>query len=210
MKEQNGQLDDFFHLISRFIIIFPIVIVIFAVFLKFNYGKSQQKDFLKYEITPTPTKAQNLLDSLRDNKKATPSAKFNLIGPLNCSFASGKTQVKAFIKEKRISLIVENESETENYLLNGDCIYNWESGSYSGEKICGISGKLNMLEELLSSGLVDLNFLISGFNQILNTTSTDKINLVESALNSCKSEPIPTSVKFEIPRSVLFRNKEIK
>ena len=211
MKEQNTQLDDLFHLISRFIIVFPIVIVIFAVFLKFNSGKSQQMGFLKYESTPTPTKAQNLLDSLKDNKTATPSAKYNLTGPLVCTFSTNDSTINAYIKDKKISLTVKKENEVQNFLLNGDCLYIWKEGIYSGEKICGISDKIGIFEGLLSSGIVDFNFLVKGLTQILNITASEKSDyLVDSALNSCRTELIPTSVQFELPRNVLFKNKEIK
>src|SRR3989338_6111632 len=115
MKEQNTQLDDFFHLISRFIIVFPIVIVIFTLFLKFNSGKSQQKGFLKYELTPTPTKNQNIFDSLKNERKATPSAKFNLTGPLVCTFSTNDSTINAYIKDKKISLTVKKENEAQNF-----------------------------------------------------------------------------------------------
>ena len=45
MKEHNKQLDDFFHGISRIIIVFPIIVVILAIFLKLTNNVSQQKGF---------------------------------------------------------------------------------------------------------------------------------------------------------------------
>lgn len=208
MRAQHTNFDEFFHIVSRLIIIFPIIIVVTAVFIKLTSRSTQQKGFVKKQLTPTPTKTQNLLDKLKPDKKSTDSAKFNLTGPLICSFDSQNSKVKAYIKDKKISLIVEKKDETDNFLLTGDCLYNWDEGSYSGEKICGISEKVNILEGLLSSGLVDINFLFKSLNQIMSINPTEKSgDSFQSILNSCENKPIPENIRFSLPKNILFKNK---
>ena len=211
MKDQNSQPDDVFHIVSRFTIIFPIVIVIIAMIIKLTGGASQQKSFRGYSLTPTPSKSQNLLDNLNIYKKSTPSVRFNLTGPLNCFFRSESATISAFIKDKKIYLKMEEKNEEKNYLLKDDCVHIWKKGIYSGEKICGLSQQITIAEGLLSSGLFDPNLILTSMSQLLNFSPAEKSEVaLKTALSSCKNEPIPSSVQFEIPKNVLFRNKLLK
>ena len=124
MKEQNSQLDDVFHIVSRFTIILPIVIVIVAIILKYSGGGSQQKNFKEFNLTPTPSKSQNFL--------ASPPARFNLTGPLTCSFSNDSSAVNAYVKDKKIFIQIDEKNILSNYLLSGDCVYIWKKGIYSG------------------------------------------------------------------------------
>src|SRR3989344_805870 len=211
MKDQNSQLDDVFHIVSRLTIIFPIVIVIVAIFLKYSGGSFRQKSFKEYSLTPTPSKSQNLLDSLNVNKKSSPAARFNLTGPLTCSFSNDSTAVNAYVKDKKILIQIDEKNVLSNYLLSGDCVHIWKKGIYSGEKICGLSQQIAIAEGLLSSGLFDPNAILTSMSQLLNISPAGKSEgALKSALNACKNESIPSSVQFEIPNNVLFRNKIIK
>ena len=140
MKEQNSQLDDVFHIVSRFTIILPIVIVIVAIILKYSGGGSQQKNFKEFNLTPTPSKSQNFL--------ASPPARFNLTGPLTCSFSNDSSAVNAYVKDKKIFIQIDEKNILSNYLLSGDCVYIWKKGIYSGEKICGLSQQIAIAEGL--------------------------------------------------------------
>jgi len=211
MKDQQQSLDNLFHITSRFIIVLPIVIIIFGIILKLSSGSSQQKSFLEYNLTPTPIKSQNFLDSLNVLKKSSASARFNLTGPLSCPFSTETAAVNAYIKDKKIFIQMGEKNVVNNYLLNGDCVYIWKSGFYSGEKICGISQQVGIVESLLSSGFLDPNLIFSGLGQVFNLPNIGgSQDVLKSALSSCKNEEIPNSVQFEIPRNVLFKNKILK
>ena len=203
MKEQNRQLDDVFHIASRFVIIFPIVIVIVALFLKYSGGGSQQKSFKEYSLIPTPTKSQNFL--------ASPSARFNLKGPLTCSFSKESVTANAYVKDKKILIQIAEKNTSSNYLLSGDCVYIWKSGVYSGEKICGISQQVGIVEGLLSSGFLDSNMIFESLGKVFTLPDVGGSQAVlKSAMSSCRNEEIPNSVQFEIPKNVLFKNKALK
>lgn len=211
MTEQHKQLDDFFHFVSRLTIVFPIGLILIAIFVKLTNGNSQQKGFREYSLTPTPSKSLSILDKLNSPKKSTPSAKFNLTGPLTCEFNSESGDVKAYIKDKKILIRMNEKNILNNYLLNGDCIYIWKSEIYSGEKICGIAQQVSIVEGLLATGLLDSNFIFSklgkSFELPITGSSQDDVN---SALDSCREEKTPSSVQFEVPKNVLFKNKSVK
>lgn len=211
MTYQYKQLDDFFHTVSRFIIIIPIILVVVAIFLKLVNDGSQQKGFKEYSLLPTPTESQNLLDSLNPAKKSTPSAEFNLTGPLSCSFSSGETNTNAYVKDKKIHIKMEEKNIVSNYLLKGDCVYIWKNGNYSGEKICGISQQVAIVDGLLSSGLLDPNLVFGSLGKVFDLPNVgESQDVLKSAMSSCKNEEPPNSVQFEIPKNVLFKNKPVK
>ncbi|OGK47885.1 hypothetical protein A2963_03480 [Candidatus Roizmanbacteria bacterium RIFCSPLOWO2_01_FULL_40_13] len=210
MKTQNNNLDNFFHIASRFTMVFPVAALIIAVLVKYSQGRSIQKNYQQFSFTATPKQNINLPEFLTNSNKASPSANFNLEGPLSCYFRNDSTIVNAYVLDKRIYVKSSDRSEVNNYLLNGDCIYLWVTGSYTGEKICGISGQLKVVESLLGSGLIDAGSIFTNLGKLLDIPQTDGSDKVlSSALNACKKEEIPESIKFETPKNILFKNKKL-
>lgn len=209
MKVQNKKLDDFFHTASKLTIVVPIAVILLAIFLKFGRGAPQEKSFLKYSLTPTPTKAKNLFESINRLKQSTSSAKFNLTGPLSCSISADTATMSAYVKDKKIRLSIEEKNNFQNYLLREDCVYIWKSGSYSGEKICGLSQQIGLIESLLSSNLIDPTVIFENLNQVMAVSPTGISSLgLESVLNSCSSRAIQNLTVFDIPKNILFKNKK--
>ena len=160
---------------------------------------------------PTPTKSQNLLDSLNIDKKSSPEAQFNLTGPLTCSISKESTAVEAYVKDKKILIQMNEKNVLNNYLLNGDCVFIWKSGIYSGEKICGISQQVAIVEGLLSSGFLDPNLVFGSLGKVFDLPDIGgSQDVLKTAMSSCMNEEIPKSVQFEIPKNVLFKNKILK
>ena len=212
MIGQNKQLDDIFHTISRYIVILPVILIVIAIFFKLTGNNSSSQLGLKeYASAITPTGVNNILKSLDKAKEASPAVKFNLTGPLSCSFATKDDKVNAYVKDKKILIKREEENITNNYLLNGDCGYIWKQGSYSGEKICGISQQVVIVDGLLSSGFLDPSMVFENIGKMFSlSTKNNSQDTLKLALSSCKNETVPSSVKFDVPRSVLFKNSTLK
>ena len=211
MKNQQQNLDNYFYIASRFIIVVPIVVVIFGILLKLTGGDSQQKSFKDYNVMLTPSISQNQLDNINSHKKATPSARLNFTGPFNCFFSANSATISAHIKDKKLYLEVDEKKVIQNYLLSGDCFYIWKKASYSGEKICGISQQVAIVEGLLSSGLINPDLIFENLEKVLPISPIGKSQeALKSALSSCNNAEIPSSVQLEIPKNVLFKNKTLK
>ena len=103
----------------------------------------------------------------------------------------------------------DKKKETGNFLFSGDCLYNWDKGEYSGEKICGLSSYVSTAEKLLNTGLIDINTIINSFkgtDNILKNGSTD-FSLKDLV---CKEKIIQKNISFDPPKNILFKNKKIK
>ena len=211
MNGQNKQLDDLFHLISRYIIFIPIILIVIAIFLKLTGNNSAQLGTREYGPSVTPASVNNILSNLDKAKESSPSVKFNLTGPLTCSFSTKDDSVNAYVKDKKILIKREEENIVKNYLLNSDCVYLWKQGTYSGEKICGISQQVAIVDGLLSSGFIDPSTVFGNLSKMFNlSTVNNSQDTMKLALSSCKNETVPNSVKFDVPRNVLFKNSTLK
>ncbi len=211
MAGQNKQLDDIFHTVSRYIVILPAILIVVAIFFKLTGNNSSQLGVREYAPSITPSAMNNILGNLNNSKEASPAVKFNLTGPLTCSFATKDDKVDAYIKDKKILIKREEENIVKNYLLNGDCGYIWKQGTYSGEKICGISQQVAIVDGLLSSGFLDPNTIFENLGKMLNLPTTNNSqDTLKLALSSCKNETVPNLIKLDVPKNVLFKNSTLK
>ena len=183
MKKINTDgLDNFFSFISKAVIIIPIFVLIISLFLKFNQSKTDLTNSKTGLINQAPT----TISTLQNN-----GFKFDLKGPIVCD--------NLFIKNKKILL----KNKTANYLLNGDCLYIWETGKISGEKKCQLTNYVNMAENYL--GLLSVDDLINS-NLIQDKIKDKNIDLAK-IIKSCKREEIKDETIFKIPKKILFEQK---
>ncbi|MBI4008698.1 hypothetical protein HY357_00525 [Candidatus Roizmanbacteria bacterium] len=195
MAQNQNQLENFFHFSSKLLIILPIVIIFFALIFKFVL-KVEDKRIEK--ILPTPSiniQTPDFMNFFKNN--SSPSAKLNLVGPFVCLLNTPTSSMSAYIKNKKFFAKIRENEKTNNSLFIDDCLYTWEGGSYSGERICGLSQYLGVAESLLTMNLLDLG-------QILGGKGTELKNL----MNTCKEEKIENDSIFTAPKNVLFKNRQ--
>jgi len=175
----NESLRSFFSYVSKIVLIIPIFIVVVSLFFKFNQPKTvmvaQNQD----------VEAPKLGVSINTN-----SIKFDLVGPIVCE--------NLFIQNKKVLL----KNKTTNYLLNGDCLYIWETGKLTGEKKCGLSNYVNMAENYL--GFLSVDDLIN--NSLVKDKIKNKDIDLEKIVKSCKRGEIKDRNIFQIPSKILFKN----
>lgn len=173
----NKELHTFFDYVSKAVIIIPIFVVVISLFFKFNQPKKQ--------VNQTPTTIPTI------NIKKNNSFKFDLKGPITCD--------NLFIKNKNIYF----KNEMTNYLLNGDCLYTWGVGKYNGQKKCGLSNYVGLVETYL--GFMSVDDLIN--NDLIKDKIKNKDVDLASIIKSCKRTKIRDQSIFEIPKKILFSNK---
>ncbi|MEK7597908.1 MAG: hypothetical protein AAB441_04660 [Patescibacteria group bacterium] len=179
-KINTDNLDSFFSFVSKAVIVIPIFILIISLFLKFGQLKkstTSSNDIYEGRSRPTPTIVA------KNN-----SFKFDLKGPIICD--------NLFIQNKKISF----KNKRINYLLNGDCLYTWETGKFNGEKKCGLSSYVNLAETYL--GFMSVDDLIN--NNIVKDKIKNKDIDLAKVIGSCKREKIKDKTIFEIPNRIIF------
>ncbi len=176
-------MDDFFHIVSRVIIIVPIAVVIIGLILKFQQNPviSPQTISISPTVVPSPV-------------PTAVSVQIDLTGPWVCQFSSPDATVSAFIKNKQIAVKIQSNKQTNNIVLNGDCLYHYLQGAYSGEKTCGIGTYLNLLDNNMLKSIVPQGIPFD-------------MGSLKKSLDSCRKEAITDDSVFAVPKNILFKNK---
>lgn len=181
----NESLHNFFSFVSKAVLIIPIFIVIVSLFFKFNQPKQGLDLPAGRQVNQIPT----IIPIISITK--TGSIKFDLKGPIVCE--------NLFIQDKKILL----KNKSINYLLNGDCLYSWETNKLVGNKKCGLSSYISLAETY--SEFMSVEDLIN--NDLIKDKIKNKDLDLTSIIKSCKREEIKDKTIFGIPKQVSFEVK---
>ena len=196
---EKDDVFEIFSVLSKAIIVVPIVVVIIGLIYRFN--KQDQKSKIKDQnlVTPTIIKQQN-----NNQSKIT----IDLKGPLVCKGKIDNLTIDASIKDKKIKVFLDQKTKKENMLLAGDCYYRWEEGQYAGEKVCGLSSFISIAETVISLGGSNLSLITSQLTKLGldKKIATNEAKITE-IVQSCKKGNIDTNF-FEVPSNILFKNKK--
>lgn len=188
-------MDEIFHILSRVIIVFAGVVLLVGVIIRFNQNKPRNQSD---EINTTSVK---LLPTQGQIKIATKASELNLNGPLVCNFSSPESTLSAYIKDKKIKGEMKVNLITNNFLINGDCVYIWQQGKFTGNKVCGISKYVGLVENFSWLGLPNFK------NQSIFPINTSDLNKL---IDSCQQKDIKDLSILDIPNNILFKNEELK
>lgn len=185
--------DKTLFYVSRIVIVVPIVIILATFFLKVL-----KKDYSSVPTVISPTPISSSQPSYLDALK-----KIDLNGSYICHSDTGSATQSAYLQAKK--LYVENQklNQIKYYLYKDDCLYLWEKNIYSGQKICGLSAYINLLQIVPVQSLVNPQ-TASDYLQSIG------ISDINGLINSCKKREIKDTAIFEIPRNILFKNKQLK
>lgn len=93
----------------------------------------------------------------------------------------------------------------DNVLVKGDCYYKWNTGEFTGDKMCGISTYISLYETISAvSGGMDLGTLLS-FSQMSDVkTASISADFLQKTVESCKKVEVNDSV-FTVPTTIRFK-----
>ncbi|KKP29277.1 MAG: hypothetical protein UR15_C0018G0003 [Parcubacteria group bacterium GW2011_GWA2_31_28] len=203
------QIDNFFHAISRLVIIFPIITVILVLILKFN----QQTSILKNSSVKQNQQSTKINQSLKAKKQEKISKIFNLKGPLVCNFSSTSATISAQILDNNIRATIKKSSSTVSAIMKGDCLYYWDEKNYLGEKICGLSTYLSLINSGFLGNLSDNKLLDNALPQFLpgnKSQSTNSTADIRKVMNTCVDKEIKDARIFEVPKGIKFSESNKK
>ena len=186
-------MDDFFQIFSRVVIVIPIAVIIIGLIVKFQQNPVVSPQTISILPTVIPSSVP---------APTTVPAQIDLTGPWVCQFSSPDATVSAFIKNKQIAAKIQNNKQINNIVINGDCLYYYLQGAYSGEKTCGIGTYLSLFNAL-PLNLLDSNMLKS----IVPQGIPFNIVSLKKGLDSCRKEVITDDSVFAVPKNILFKNK---
>ncbi len=198
----NDQMSKM-HLLSRFIIFLPLVIVLISVYYKYSTPKrSALNTITAIKVTPVTEKKSDLMDLMKNGSN---QAKIDLSGSYKCEYNANNKIVNVSIKSKKVYVEFTTNNVTDIALVNGDCGYKWVKGKFNGVKMCGVSQLMSIYESLSSLPFLGTEAL---FTMLENINPSVKITPEEitAISNSCKKQDVTDTI-FTIPANISFENK---
>jgi hypothetical protein len=207
---RKANIDNIIYSLSKITIVVPIIIILVALFVFMNRRFAATKTMSNSFISPTslPVENSSLFNSLLQ-QNSTNEGKLDLKGPYYCIYGTKTSTISAYIKNLSIYAEQNSLNSQNNFLLNGDCFYIWQKGKFSGEKLCGISQFMPMINMFSNIGIsIDNLFNYLPLNDLLKDKQFISKEEIDKFVKSCKKQEIDDLI-FEVPRQILFRNKDI-
>ena len=107
---------------------------------------------------------------------------------LRCSIESAT----AVIDDTKIAATFTDKNKQNRVVFDGDCLYRWSDGSASGERSCGLKSYIPLLSQFVSND--SLQKLFPQSNEL--ASACKEISKVEPKV-------------FDVPKTVLFKNKKL-
>lgn len=197
---EKDDVFEIFSILSKAVIIVPIMVVFIGLIYRFNQSQN----------SPLPLRIEGLTGQAKPkikNQATQTKINIDLKGPLVCDGKIDNLIINAFIKDKKIKAVLNQNNIKSNVLFNGDCYYRWQEGEYVGERVCGLSPFMSVAETMMNFGGLNLNSITSqlaklGLDQKIATNQAKITELVQS----CKKKDIDTKT-FVVPNNILFKNK---
>lgn len=179
--------------INKFFIALALIILIIGLISKFSQNQQKTQPFMAVQKPVTISPQINV------SAIASSTAQLNLQGPFVCQYSTPQASMSGYIKANKILGQVKSLLQTKNILLNGDCLYLWDTTSTAGQKICGLTQYLSLLNYIPLSSFL-------GNSQLLSKLPA-QFNEIPKLLGSCKHEEIQDEKIFLIPANVVFKTK---
>lgn len=200
MEENN--IYSIFHILSRIIVVFAIIILITGLIIRFNQNKPNIQSSVtnqKPTIAAAPS-VQSTTETI-----STSAAELNLKDSFACNFSSPVGTVSAFVKDGSAFGQIKQQLTMTTILLKGGCLYSWNNTSAAGKKICGLSPYISIFGGMPIANLLGNSQLLSMFGSFGKYQP-----MIPSILNSCKKQEVKDEKVFNLPKDVIFNESKTK
>lgn len=192
---------NLFHILSRVIIVFAIIVLITGLIIRFNQNKPNIQSSVmnqKPTIAAAPS-VQSTTETI-----STSAAELNLKDSFACNFSSPVGTVSAFVKDGNAFGQIKQQLTMTTFLLKGGCLYSWNNTSAAGKKICGLSPYISIFGGIPIANLLGNSQLLSMFGSFGKYQP-----MIPSILNSCTKQEIKDETVFRLPANVVFQDKKM-
>ena len=187
----KSAVDTFFRIVSKVVIIFPILVIVAAFFL----------------WSPTQKKADNAISPIPEVLSPTQKpTQIDINGSYACAFKTEKNAtIEAYIKHKSLFVQTAALKKTTYVLFQKDCLYEWQKNVLQGQMTCGLSQYVSLFESMSKMGLASPDSYLSTFLGKTGSIKDEKGNTL-SLEKACQKKQINDEL-FQVPRAVQFIKK---
>ena len=188
----NEKLQSHHGTISKAVILFPIILILFALVAK--SGDRNQVSLRMAQFGPTPKVIEPT--DIPDDKVYV-----DLEGPSTCVMKNKDYTVTAQIKKSHISATMAGANQTKKYVLTDDCLYIWTLKERNGIKKCEMSKVMPMVKGLAQLHLLTINDIIAALSKV--GLQGNSFSMMKWDRPVCKKTDVKDSV-FSVPANITF------
>ena len=166
-------------------------IVIFGLFFKLSSSNKQEINKMNIPISIAPV-VSNIM-------KSTNTLDYN--NPISCSLQTKEASISASLMAASISATVINNTLTNKYIIQGDCLYSWTSKGRVGIKKCGVGTYIPLAKQLLNSNVVSVDSLVAMIPKSPLLSGID----IPAVLSTCKNNTEIKKDFFLLPKDISFK-----
>ncbi len=166
--------------LSQWRVIIPLSVVVFIWFLWPQPKATGPKKLITTKTASSTT--------TQTKPEVAITSLFGVKKKLRCAIESAT----AVIDDTKIAATITENKKSNRIVFDGDCLYRWIDGGSSGDRSCGLRSMLPFVSQFVSND------------------SLQKFFPKSSELTAaCKEVSSVDQKVFEIPKSVLFKNKKL-
>lgn len=194
-------LHDFFHVASRILLIAPFVIIFAALTIRYQVFNSNNEPLPENRIASKKIQKTEISSATLNTAQ---KKGFDIKNDFTCSFFDKEASTSAFKKENNILIRNKTSKETSNYLVNGDCLFQWKEGTSTGKKTCNIGQYVSIAQTLYSTGLIDIDTLMNYIPKDVSVASQSAVPIakIKKIIQSCVNKKVEDVKMFEVPKKM--------
>jgi hypothetical protein len=181
--------------VSKLVLFAPLVILAVGFYMYYTEPAKpvERVPSIAGSTSPTPTRGP-----------AKKTVKLNLDGPFVCEGVYEGASVSARIKNKQVAATMSQATMSANLVLNGDCVYMWQSvNPGQGQKMCGVGQYVGILGMMSSWGVLDIGSILSSLPFTKNSGLASAEAAFSEISESCVDAPVEDA-SFVIPADIVF------
>lgn len=205
MKSDN--IHEFFSVVSRILLVVPLILIFVALAMRYQvFNRSDEPPLRSGGQSTIMLKKTQKTDTFTATLNSEKKRGLDINNDFVCSFFDKEASVSAFKKENNILVRNKKAKDISNYLVNGDCLFQWKGGSSAGKKTCGIGQYVSIAQTLYSTGLIDIDTLMNYMPKDVSVASQSAVPLskIKQVVESCENKKVEDESIFNVPKAIKF------
>lgn len=139
--------------------------------------------------------------SISQQQNTKPLKKLNYNLPIMCNYQTKDSSISASIDTSSIMATILSNRNIQRYVVQGDCLYSWNTNIPQGTKKCGVGNYITIGKQLLGSGLASADSLSTIAKQMGKSLPVD----IGMFLESCSNVKEIKKEGFVVPKNIEFK-----
>ncbi len=190
--------------ISRIVIAIPLMLVVFALALRFGGFIQPAKQAVQSIITPTIALGNTFRRTAEAQEPSTsPSIEFDLQKEYSCELKDPQNQYQIFIRRGDVRANIITVDQNTHLLLKNECLFTWSDTTKKGTRLCDLGPYIKAVSGMSKLGLFSFDSMLQSLFTKSGIKFPQKTENMTQLMNLCREESVAENV-VALPEDVEF------